>query len=91
MFQLDIDFLPKAAREFIIVTCQGHFQIVHPFVAEKIVNYYLSEYQISVSQFLCDFLDYMLPEKKPHTQSILAVNRLLYSREYSTSDDYAIK
>ena len=33
----------------------------------------------------------MLPEKKPHTQSILAVNRLLYSREYSTSDDYAIK
>ena len=90
-FQLDKDFLPEAAREFIVITDQGRFRIVHPFVAEEIVNYYLSKHQISVSQFLCDFLDYMLPEKKPHTQSILAVNRLLYSREYSTSDDYTIR
>ena len=86
-FRLDTDFLPKAALEFILITCQGRFRIVHPFVAEEIVDYYLSEHQISVSQFLCDFLDHMLPEKKPHPQSILAVNRLLYSREYGTNDD----
>ena len=36
---------------------------------------------------MCDFLDFMLPGKKSHKQSILAVNRLLYSREYITNDD----
>ena len=89
-FQLE-DFLPKAALEFVLVTCHGHFRIVHPFVAEEIAEYYLSEHQVLPLKLLCDFLDYMLPGKKSHTQSILAVNQLLYSREYINYDDNTIK
>ena len=87
LLQLDTEFLPKAALEFILVTYEGYFRIVHPFVAKEIVDYYLLKHKVSASKFLCNFLDYMLPEKKSHAQSILAVNRLLYNREYSTSDD----
>ena len=80
-------FIPEAALEFIIITREGQFRIIHPIVAHEIVKYYslISSFRVSFPpSFVCKFLDYMLPEREyQHEEALLAVNRLLIYREYA--------
>ena len=80
-------FIPEAALEFIIITREGQFRIIHPIVAHEIVKYYslISSFPVPFPPlFVRKFLDYMLPEREyQHEEALLAVNRLLIYREYA--------
>ena len=87
MYKLE-KFIPEAAKEFVIITLQGQFRITHPIVAHEIIKYYSSISSDSVpfpASFICAFLNYMLAEH--NEDAILAVNRLLRYREYTSSDN----
>ena len=79
-------FIPEAALEFIIITREGQFRIIHPIVAHEILKYFSSISKFPVlfpPSFVCDFLKYMLPEREyQNKEAELAINRLLRYREY---------
>ena len=79
-------FIPEPALEFIIITREGQFRIVHPIIAYEIIKYYSSVSKFPAPfppTFVCDFLKYMLPEREyQNEEAELAINRLLRYREY---------
>ena len=79
-------FIPNAALQFMIITREGQFRIIHPIVAYEIIKFYSSMSSSSFPfppEFVCDFLKYMLPEiEYPNKEATLAINRLLRYREY---------
>ena len=84
-------FIPKAALEFMIITREGQFRIIHPIVAHEIIKFYLSTVSFSGDHippsFVCDFLNYMLPDKEfQNVEATLAINRLLRYREYVSDE-----
>ena len=82
-------FIPKAALEFIIITREGQFRVIHPIVAHEIIKFYLSTVLSSdfPPSFVCKFLKYMLPDKEfQNVEATLAINRLLRYREYVSDE-----
>ena len=88
-------FIPKASLEFMIITREGQFRITHPIVASEIIKFCSTILSFPVHyppSFICSFLDFMLPEKDDQNEeAALAVNRLLFYREYFDKGDYLVK
>jgi len=89
------EFIPKGALEFTIITRDGQFRIIHPIVAHEIIKFCSSKFLFSVHfppSFVCEFLDYMLPEVEyQNEEAALAVRRLLLYREYSDEGGFLMK
>lgn len=89
IFKLEA-FIPKAALEFMIITREGQFRVIHPIVAHEIIKFYLSTVSFSdhfPPSFVCKFLRYMLPDKEfQNVEATLAINRLLRYREYVSDE-----
>ena len=87
-------FIPKASLEFMIITCEGQFRITHPIVASEIIKFCSTVLSFSVHyppSFICNFLDFTLPDKDDQNEEVaLAVNRLLFYREYFDGGGYLI-
>ena len=79
-------YIPEAGLRFMIITREGQFRIIHPIVAYEIIKFYSRNSSFSDDfppSFVCDFLNYMLPELEyQNEEAALAVNRLLRYREY---------
>ena len=88
-------FIPKASLEFMIITCEGQFRITHPIVASEIIKFCSTVLSFPVHYpplFICDFLDFTLPDKDDQNEeAALAVNRLLFYREYFDGGGYLLK
>ena len=88
-------FLPEPSLEFMIITHEGQFRITHPIVASEIIKFCSTALLFPVHyppSFICGFLDFMLPEKDDQNEeAVLAVNRLLFYREYFDEGGYLVK
>ena len=82
-FELET-FIPETSLEFVIITREGQFRIIHPIVAYEIINFYCSNYSASLHVLACQFLKHMLPDTEDQNdEAKVAVNRLLLYREYT--------
>lgn len=82
-FELET-FIPETALEFVIITREGQFRLIHPIVAYEIINFYCSNYSSSLDVLVCQFLKHMLPDTEDQNdEAKVAVNRLLLYREYT--------
>ena len=88
-------FIPEAALEFMIITREGQFRITHPIVASEIIKFCSTALSFPVHYpppFICKFLDFLLPDKDDQNEeAVLAVNRLLFYREYFDEGGYLTK
>ena len=94
MFKLEA-FIPDASLEFMIITHEGQFRITHPIVASEIIKFCSTILSFSVHyppSFIRSFLEFTLPDKDDQNEeAALAVNRLLFYREYFDAGGYLIK
>ena len=88
-------FIPKASLEFMIITREGQFRITHPIVASEIIKFCSTVLSFPAHyppSFIYNFLDFTLPDKDDQNEeAALAVNRLLFYREYFDGGGYLIK
>ena len=89
------NYIPESALEFIIITNKGQFRITHPIVAHEIIKFCCTALSFPFPippLFVCDFLNYMLPEiEYQNEEAALAIDRLLLYRECVVKSGYLAK
>ena len=94
VFKLE-SYIPESALEFIIITNKGQFRIIHPIVAHEIIKFCCTALSFPFPippSFVCDFLNYMLPEiEYQNEEAALAIDRLLLYRESVVKSGYFTK
>ena len=85
-------FIPESAKEFALVDPLGWFRIINAIVADEILEFILSEINVSLSELVCEFLQCMLCDSEyPNKDVESAISSLLNKRETYFKDKFLAK
>lgn len=86
-----LEHVPSEAHDFISKNKNGSFRIVHNIVAEQIMQFYHTNFNVKLSDFVIDFLKTFIPNDESANQKLRqAVSTLLWTRRSTQDDEHSV-